>query len=626
MKNFHILLLLLSQTVLAQEFSQKTISPKISEVTVFLKGAQVTRTGSVTIPKGKTILKIENLSPHIDDKSIRVKASGNFTLLSVNHQLNYVSDKSRNETIERLFSEISAMEDQIAKLETRLDVLDEKRKLMTAYRQSSSSRTKSTLEELKASMLFFDNELTQINAEEMDVQLKVESIEEKKTKLQNQIADQRQTRDLPSGEILIRVEAKAETKQNFEVSYLVQNAGWFPKYDLRVEDVTKPLELTYKADVFQNTGTDWDNVKLRLSNAEPNQSGEVPSLTTWNLNLARNTIRETYDKLQSRSGTISGRVTDETGEGLPGANVVIKGSTIGVTTDLNGNYQLTLPSNAQTLVYSSVGMSTQEVSIGSRSRIDVGMSADTKQLQEVVVTGYSGSTSRALYGSVAGVRIRGTSSIGSKSELKTVMIENQTTVEFEVAIPYTINSTGESISVSLQTHEIETDYQYYAVPKLDKDAFLIARITNWDQYNLLEGEANLYFEDAFVGRSILNAKELSDTLDISLGRDKNIVIGRTKIDDFSKRQFVGSNTVEKLGFEILVRNKKSTPIKLTLFDQIPVSVINSISVEPEKLSGGNLDETTGEIRWELNLKPSTQKKLELAYEVKYPKYEKVYLE
>jgi len=180
--------------------------------------------------------------------------------------------------------------------------------------------------------------------------------------------------------------------------------------------------------------------------------------------------------------------------------------------------------------------------------------------------------------------------------------------------------------VDLKKHEIETLYEYYAVPKLDKDAFLIARIINWDQFDLLEGEANLYFEDAYVGRSVLNAKALSDTLDVSLGRDKNIVIGREKADTFTKRTSLGSNKVETRGFDIIARNKKSQPIHLTVFDQVPVSAISPIEVSIKEASKGIIDEKSGEISWELDLKPQTQTDLKLVYEVKYPKREKVVLE
>ena len=178
-----------------------------------------------------------------------------------------------------------------------------------------------------------------------------------------------------------------------------------------------------------------------------------------------------------------------------------------------------------------MGLDTKEIMINS-SVMNVTLN-DAVALSEVVVTGYG----RGSYGRRSRQKSKKKSYEDKSLDAKTItttVIENQTNVEFEVEKPYSIKSNGEKMGVDLNKFEIETIYEYYAVPKLDKDAFLIARVIDWDKYNLLEGEANLYFEEAYVGRSILDARSLTDTLDISLGRDKNIVIGRTKMNDFSK--------------------------------------------------------------------------------------------
>ena len=276
---------------------------------------------------------------------------------------------------------------------------------------------------------------------------------------------------------------------------------------------------------------------------------------------------------------------------------------------------------------SYIGYNTQEIAVNS-ARQDVRLSEDMTQLSEVVVSGIS----KSLQGRVAGVKIRGNSSIYGYSAppeaqiITTTAVENQTTFEFVVEDPYTIKSKGEKLSIDLQKHEIETIYEYYAVPKLDKDAFLIARIINWDQYRLLQGEANLYFEDAYVGRSILDAKSLEDTLSISLGRDKNLVIGRKLVDEYTKRRTVGVNKIEKRGYEIIVRNKKSQPVNITLYDQVPIPVHNEISVVNTEISEGILNEKTGKVEWKLTVEALKQKELFIGYEVKYPKREKLVLD
>lgn len=610
----------------AQTTKEVELKSSIKEVTVFLQNAQITRTGKASVPQGKSILVVKSLSPHIDDKSVQVKATGDFTILSVNHRFNYLNELKKDSRIDSLDNLLTKVEKKIDEKASRSEVLNEKKSLLNANKDLGGQNSGATLTQLKQAIDFYDRELSSIKKEEMAIAEAVENLRKERTRLQKQINDVRGQKELPSGEIVVRVDAPAKVEGGFTITYLVGNAGWFPKYDVRVKDVESPIKLSYKADVYQNTGVDWKNVKLKFSNGNPNQSGVAPELRTWYLNYARNTVSRAYDSYGapvSNVRYVTGKVVSASnGSAIPGVNVLVKGTTVGTVTDIDGNYRLTVPNGASSLVFSFIGYNTREMPIKS-SRIDLGLQEDVNELSEVVVTGYGMERKNKIRAATMSARERGSD---ESRVVTTTTIENQTTVEFEVKTPYSIKSNGEKLSVDLSQYDIEAIYQYYAAPKLDKDAFLIARIINWDQYNLLEGEANLYFEDAYVGRSVLDAKSLADTLDISLGRDKSIVIGREKVDEFSKRRTVGANKVETRGFKLLVRNKKSQPIKLILHDQIPVASISDITVTADELSGGKLDEQTGEITWELELKPNEQKDLNLSYEVKYPKREKVILE
>ncbi len=622
---FTILGLFIISDLFSQTFKEKELKTEINEVTVFLNGAQIFETGSTSIPTGKTILKIKNLSPYLDEKSIQVKADGDFTILSVNHKFNYLNELKKDEKIDSLKKLVDDIESTVSRDNARLSVLKEKQSLLNENKNLGGQTSGATIVQLKQAIEFYETEISKIKEEEIKTNKKIELKKTEQSKIEQQLKELNQQNSLPSSEIEIRVSSESQVNTKVSLTYLVANAGWYPKYDIRVENIKSPLELTYKAEVFQNTGVDWKNVKLRFSNGDPNQSGVVPELNIWNLNYARNTTFENSiygmavaNSIRNVKGIV---ISEEDGKPIPGVNVVVKGTTIGTVTDVNGSYSLTLPNNASTLVFSFIGLVTQEVAI-SKPDLSVRMQLDVTQLSEVVVTGYG--VERDLQGRAPGVQIRGNKSIAKS--VPTTVIENQTTVEIEVATPYSIKSNGEKIQVDLKKHQIESIYEYYAIPKLDKDAFLVAQIINWDQYNLLEGEANLYFEDAYVGRTILDAKSLQDTLAISLGRDKSIVIGREKNEQFSKRKTIGSNVVETRGFKIIARNKKSQPVKLTIFDQIPLSVISDIIVSPLELTSGQLDVKTGKIKWELIIDGQQQKDINLQYEVKYPKREKVILE
>jgi len=200
-----------------------------------------------------------------------------------------------------------------------------------------------------------------------------------------------------------------------------------------------------------------------------------------------------------------------------------------------------------------------------------------------------------------------------------VLKVNQTSVEFEIKTPYTINSDGKNYTVNMSTIELPAIYKYYSAPKLDTDAFLIARVTEWEKYNLLEGEANIFFEGTFVGKTFLDMNSAKDTLELSLGRDKSITIKREQIKEYTTKQFIGSNQEEEISWHITVKNNKNVQVNILLVDQAPLSTIEDIEVSVKEISGGKHNAQTGEVKWKLTLKPLETKELTLTYTVKYPK-------
>ena len=598
----------------AQDLKEVMLTNQIKEVTLFLSGAQVFESATGSLPAGESVLLVKGLSPFLDEKSIQVKGQGNFTIQAVNKRLDFLHEKEEGEKAKALEKEIAEIEKRQSNLRNRIQVLGTKMSVLSANKSIGSSQAGTSMTALKTTLDFFDAEHTKIANEELQINTQLAANDQEIEVLRNQLYALQQSDDKAKAEIRIRVKATNAGPATFQINYLVSNAGWYPKYDVRVKSITEPLQLQYKAEVFQNTGADWKNVKLRFSNANPNQGGQAPIIDKWELNYARYTTVNKFAVPQT-PGSISGLVLDEQGQPLPGTAVLVKGTTIGTTTDLEGRYSLTLPTTAKTLVFSFVGMRMEELPIQGRSSLNVTLMQDTQMLSEVVVTGgYRQMEKKALGASM------------DAAPLMTSFVENQTTVEIQVAEPYSIKTNGERTLVDLKTYEIPATYRYSAIPKLEKDAFLLAEMADWSQYSLLEGESNLYFEDGFVGRSILNPAALQDTLQISMGRDRSIVMQREKVDQFSKKRTIGSNITESRGYEITLKNNKSQAVTLQLKDQIPVSVNSTIAVTTGELSGGVLDPVTGIVTWEISLPPGGQQKLSLRYEVKYPKSERVILD
>ncbi len=201
-----------------------------------------------------------------------------------------------------------------------------------------------------------------------------------------------------------------------------------------------------------------------------------------------------------------------------------------------------------------------------------------------------------------------------------------TTVEFVIETPFTIPADGVAHTVGVKSHSIPANYKHYATPKLDKDAFLYARTTGWEDLNLLPGEANVFFEGTFVGQSYLQLDQPKDTLDISLGRDKGVVVERVKRKTTNEKAIVGGKRTVTIGWDLTVRNTKGTAVDLEVRDQYPLSPQSEIEVKLIDKGGAAADEQKGLLTWNQRIEPKATKKLSFSYEVKHPKDMPVVLE
>lgn len=210
-------------------------------------------------------------------------------------------------------------------------------------------------------------------------------------------------------------------------------------------------------------------------------------------------------------------------------------------------------------------------------------------------------------------------SLKEMTTIPVMMNENQLSTSFDIQGAYSIPSDGQEYQIEVQKFTLKSTYNYVGLPKLDGDAFLTTSVTGWEELSLSPGGANIYFDGAFVGESFINPAETSDTLEISLGRDKRIVMKREKLKDISGNKFFGGNKERTLAFDISVKNGKKEAATVVLYDQVPLSNQKDIEVKIEEMSAAQYNSETGEIKWTLTLAPGQTVKKRLAFKVKYPK-------
>lgn len=296
-KTLLVSLILLLALLNSRAQSEKIIKADIKHVTVFPDRAQVDHETQVTVLPGNSVFKLTGLSPYIDVQSIQVKGFGEFTILSVNHQNNYLENLEDSPEVKNIRSQIEALQMKVEDENASIATLKEKEAFLVANRALLVKETSLSVDQIKSVMELYTTNMDQINTTTLKKQRLLKDYNRQITALQQQVAEKVGKQQLPSGEILVSVSADKQVTGRLTFSYLVSNAGWYPSYDLRVDDIKNPVVIYYKANVYQNTGVEWNDVKLSFSNATPWVTGDIPLLSPWFIDF----YYPVYKALQGRT-------------------------------------------------------------------------------------------------------------------------------------------------------------------------------------------------------------------------------------------------------------------------------------------------------------------------------------
>ena len=260
---------------------EKEIKADIKHVTVFPDRAQIDHETSVSLTPGKSILKLTGLSPYIDPQSIQVKGFGEFTILSVNHQNNYLQNLEDSPEVKNIRSQIEALLIKIEDEKAAISVLKEKSSFLIANKAILVKETAFSIEQFKSVMDLYTNNMDQVTMTILKKERLIKEYEKQIAALQQQISEKLSKQQLPSGEISVTVTSEKQVSGKLTFSYVVTNAGWYPSYDIRVDDIKILLQFFTRPIVFQNSGVAWKDVKLSFSNATPWVAGDIPVLYPW---------------------------------------------------------------------------------------------------------------------------------------------------------------------------------------------------------------------------------------------------------------------------------------------------------------------------------------------------------
>ena len=659
-------------TIIGQK--EVAISSDLSKVTVFFLGAQVEHQANKSLSKGKQELVFTKLTDFLDANTVQVKATGDLTILSVRTRKNYEDIRISNDKMNELNAQRKVLEKKENDLRSEFDILTLDKDLIMRNRELKGLNEGIKMTELKDAFTFMHQKLTEITVRQSAIRDELEKVTKDLNKLEQEIVSQRSKPVINYSEIVVEVDVEKATDATFTFNYISPNASWKPYYDMRSEGIGKPIKLEAKALVSQNTGLEWKNVDMVLSTNDPYENSKEPELQPWyiyynNYRQATQQRTRVLPEIDYSGEKVTGEVIDaSTGEAMPFTKVSFPSNpTIGVVTDVDGKFTVTVPKNEKYLLASFVGYAPQTVAIQS-PYIKFFMKSEELVLSSGWANGattynwdFEGRADSirvitggvpANYGGISGgifkinaqeknletIQIRGSRGKdnylfvdGDKVQQKANYVQAEVVkkdlrVEYRIQSKMTIPTDGMDHRVQIDNFELKADYEYHTAPKIDPAVFLAAQVTGWEKLNLLSGESNIYFDGTYIGKSYIDINSTKDTLSFSFGKDSKINIERTKVKDKSSNKVLGSRQKYDATWEIKIRNNGGALIPIIVKDQFPISTNNDIKVKRNELINGELNEETGIITWKLTLPVGNSQIYQFGYSVDYEKGRVLYLD
>ncbi len=520
-------------------FSQASldITPKVKSVTLYQYGALVTHEGETSIGPGKTTVVFHGLPSSIDKQSIQLSSNSDIVILSVTSHDDYLSINRNNTKVKRWQDSLEDLNEEIQTVNNRISILQDGKKLLDDNLKVGGTSTGTTVTSVKSMYDYYVKQVHIIDDSLMFLRKRLSKYQNRMQKIANEVDEWKAKTDTVASDVEASISSEKRQTVSFRISYLTYDASWAAVYDLRAQDTKHPCQFSYKANISQHTGQDWNNVDLTLSSSNPVVNQTAPVISPWYLTFMD--VNRTINEIS----TVSGRTPAKYGD--------IAGGVVQFSSDRDAE------ESEKTDIYT------------------------TRQIEN---------STRA----------------------------NQLSVEFHIDVPYSLPSDDKPHTVEIKKYDLNAFYHYQTIPKLQRDVFLLAGITNWEELNILQGEVNIYYAGAYVGKSFINPENTADTLNFSLGMDKKIVVKRTRTKDFSSTQWIGSNKTQTFGWVITLHNSQSDSLSLDVFDQIPVSTDKDMIVTALDL-GGAKENSSGKLTWHISLAAGETKKLTFAYSVKYPK-------
>ncbi|MFP5439766.1 MAG: DUF4139 domain-containing protein [Bacteroidia bacterium] len=289
MRYFNQWLFLFIIMMTANANAQKPVytSAKVSAATVYFNAAELTQTANATLPLGTSEIVVKNVAEHIYESTVQIGAPASVTVLSVQFTRNYAGDQPvaqpESAAVKKMRDSINILQGELDRLVTQRNNDQKTLDLLDKNQQVAGQNTGLSVTDLVKLVDYYRAKRNEITANQLTLSARERKIGERMTAINTKISEATAPKDTDAykGKLVIQVMCDVAGTYPLEINYLTQGASWSPYYDLRADTSSGPISMMYKAQVTQNTGIDWKQVKLTLSSGTPNQSSQIPILVAW---------------------------------------------------------------------------------------------------------------------------------------------------------------------------------------------------------------------------------------------------------------------------------------------------------------------------------------------------------
>ncbi len=510
---------------------EKRLKPEIKSATLYPNQASIQTEARFEVETGLNKIVITGLPGNISQDAIQIKPKGDISIQEVSFRDNPGRLAGKTRELILLEDSLEHAQSEFDSIVHAIEGLQLEEKLILSNMKISGENTGVKALELEDIADLYRERLPHIKNLISKNTKRRDRAFEKANRLRFKIIPLQRNRSKLSGELTVFVNANSKAPAVFEISFLTYDAGWNPSYEWKLKNTKEPIQLVYKAAAYQNTGLDWNHIKLTFSTSQPNNLFQLPQLESWRLGFEEPVITVGYG--------------------------------------------------------------------GSPSKKEMRTNAD---MQEEAAP-------MAMF-AAAPATVEKTYFTGS-------------VLEYTLGNNVTLHSDTVAHTFELKSVNVESDYKYISIPKVQKEVFVTACIPDWEKLNLMPSQTAVFVENAFLGNTYINPNSTGDTLQIPLFADKNIVVTRELMSDFSSRKLLGANIKQEFGYLITLKNNNKEAVNLVLQDQIPVSKNSQIEVEFLNESEALWEKESGKLTWKLNLTSTESRKIIIKYSVKYPKDKKV---